>query len=208
MLRTFLRSILFLCLGFVSCNCFSATATQDLVSLLNNIKTLQANFVQTVVDANERVLQQTKGEMSLQRPGKFRWKIISPSKQLLIADGSRVWFYDVDLSQVTVQKQQTVNAGAPALLLSGSAQRLVQDYVITARIDNDQQIFQLQPKAKNNLFQMVELIFRNHQLQAMRLHDGLKQTTVVKFSDVQSNLSLNASLFQFTPPHGVDVVSQ
>lgn len=203
----FFVAVLFLLCPFMG---MADTASAQLTQLLSGIKNLQANFVQTVFNGSGGILQRTSGQMTLQRPGKFRWEIEHPSKQLLIADGSRIWFYDVALEQVTVQKQQAVQGGTPALLLSGSAQRLVQDYAITSLPSSKTNIqsFKLIPKTKNCLFQGIELNFRDQKLHSMRLLDNLKQATVVNFSRVQNNPTLNSELFHFVPPQGVDVVTE
>ncbi len=185
-------------------------ASGQLAQLLTNLKSLQATFAQTVYDGNGNVLQQTSGAMSLQRPGKFRWQVQSPSKQLLIADGKQVWFYDPDLSQVTVQKQQSDNKSSPAMLLSGSTQELTQNFVVAPAKVNDKsaQAFQLTPKQKSSLFQSVQLDFRSGQLRSMRLIDSLGQATVIRFTQVKNNPTLNPSLFRFVTPKGVDVVRE
>lgn len=185
-------------------------ASNQLGQILGNIKSLQTNFVQSVNDGKGRVLQKSSGVMSLQRPGKFRWDVRSPSKQLLIADGQQVWFYDVGLSQVSVQKQTNNNQGSPAMLLSGSTQQLTQDFNISkiANVTGSDQAFKLVPRQKNGLFQSVRLYFQNKNLRMMQLADNLGQATVIQFSAVKTNPALSASLFRFTPPRGVDVVRQ
>jgi outer membrane lipoprotein carrier protein len=185
-------------------------AANQLAQLLGNLKSVQANFVQSVNDGKGRVLQKSSGVMSLQRPGKFRWDVRSPSKQLLVADGQQVWFYDVGLAQVSVQKQTNNNQGSPAMLLSGSTQQLTQDFYINkiANAAGSDQAFKLVPQQKNGLFQAVRLYFQNKQLRMMQLADNLGQSTVIQFSGVKMNPALSANLFRFTAPRGVDVVRQ
>lgn len=187
-----------------------ADSATDLTQVLNNLHSLQANFTQRVYDAHGNVLQQANGQMTLQRPGKFRWQTQSPSKQLLIADGRRVWFYDIDLAQATVQTQQSSNPNSPALLLSGSTEALTHDFIINSAPSAlaGSKVFILQPHNNNGLFKSVNLAFNKEQkLQTMRLVDNLGQTTVVIFSHVKNNPPLAANLFHFTPPKGVAVVS-
>lgn len=203
------KTILFVFFLFGSTNILADDSTQQLVQLLSSINSMQSNFVQTVYDSNQNVLQETSGKLSLQRPGKFRWVTESPSQQILIADGKRVWFYDIDLAQVSVRKQETINDGTPALLLSGAITKLAQDFFVAPiNSENNTQAFKLTPKQKNNLFQSVELYFTNGKLIRMRLMDNLNQTTEIKFSNVKLNPVLDMKLFLFTPPTGVDVVTQ
>jgi len=212
MMSRIFKALLFFSLTIFSFISFADTtsAANQLQPLLNNIKSLQANFVQTVYDRSGSVLQQTSGQMSLLHPGKFRWETNKPSKQLLIADGSQVWFYDVELAQVMQQKQQTNTSNSPAMLLSGSVTKLMQDYKVTQlpAENNDQLIFRLIPRAKNGLFQSVDLTFAQDNLKAMRMMDNLGQTTTIKFSNVHENIALNENLFHFVLPKGVDVVKQ
>jgi len=199
-----LKAILFGFLLVFTSSAFADSAADQLVKILGGLQTLQANFSQNVLDGRGNVLQRTTGEMTMQRPGKFRWEVVKPSKQLLIADGQQIWFYDVGLQQVTVQKQPTTQGNSPAALLSGSPQVLAQNFTIT-QVANDQ-TFKLVPKESSGLFRSVELKFDNNKLQTMRLVDNLGQVTVVTFSQVQNNPALNSGLFRFVPPKGVDVV--
>lgn len=197
--------ILFLgILLFFTSSAFADSATDQLVKILDGLQTLQANFSQNVLDGRGNVLQQTTGEMTMQRPGKFRWAVSKPSKQLLIADGEKIWFYDVGLQQVTIQQQQSIQTNSPAALLSGSPQVLAQNFIVTQMAGD--QAFKLVPKEKRGLFRSVELKFDNNKLQSMRLVDNLGQVTFVTFSRVQNNPVLNPRLFHFVPPQGVDVV--
>jgi outer membrane lipoprotein carrier protein len=41
----------------------------------------------------------------------------------------------------------------------------------------------------------------------MELKDAFGQTTLLKFSGMEKNPAVNANEFKFTPPKGVDVIS-
>lgn len=189
---------------------YADSASSELSGLLKDTNSLQAAFDQKVMDSNGKILQSTSGFMRLQRPGKFRWETTFPDKQLLIADGKKIWFYDAGLSQVTTQKQQAENTTSPAMLLSGSSSELIKKFAIEQLPSptKNKERFKLSPKNKSQLFQSVELIFNNHQLYSMRLFDNLNQKTVITFSKVKENPKFSSDLFKFILPKGVDVVSQ
>jgi outer membrane lipoprotein carrier protein len=176
----------------------AASASQELANLLNRLQSLQANFSQTVMDGRGQILQKTSGQMILQRPGRFRWEVMQPSKQLLIADGQRIWFYDIGLQQVMIQKQQTMAANSPAALLSDSPENLTKQFNVEFLMDV--QGFYLIPKDQNALFRSITLIFQQNQLREMRLTDKLEQQTVIDFSQVKLNPSINAQTFHFVLP--------
>ncbi len=66
--------------------------------------------------------------MALQRPGKFRWEVVKPNAQLIIANGSRLWIYDPDLEQVIIRAFKHATGQTPALLLSDDNATLSKDF--------------------------------------------------------------------------------
>ncbi|MDB9687970.1 outer membrane lipoprotein chaperone LolA, partial [Acinetobacter baumannii] len=64
--------------------------------------------------------QTFKGSMKVERPGKFYWETVSPSKQTIVTSGKTVWIYDPDLQQAVRQSLDDQVADTPALLLSGN----------------------------------------------------------------------------------------
>ena len=158
-------------------------AEDQLSQLLNNLQSSRSNFTQTVMNSKGQILQQLSGRMAIQRPGRFRWEVTQPNRQLLIADGKRIWFYDIDLQKITIQTQKTADSDSPAALLSNSPKNLTQQFVIHPLMDV--QGFTLFPKNKNALFQSITLIFEKNRLREMRLTDKLDQQTVINFSQVE-----------------------
>jgi len=98
----------------------AAGATLDrLREFVRETQTARAQFTQTVVDRAGRTTQSAQGEFLLSRPGKFRWTVDKPYKQLIVGDGEKIWFYDEDLQQVIVRGSRDALGATPAALLSG-----------------------------------------------------------------------------------------
>jgi len=186
---------------------FALTPTQQLTNMLDKQKSMRANFVQTVTGENDRVIQKTTGSIAIQRPGKFYWESAKPTHQILVADGKKLWIYDVDLQQVTVRTLKEGIGNTPALLLTGNTKLLSEDFKIEPLKSTTQGTwFKLIPKTDDTLFENIKIQFVNDTLKLMVLSDSLGQTTTVDFVDVKINPSLPADLFEFTPPKGVDVI--
>ena len=64
------------------------------------------------------------------------------------------------------------------------------------------------PKNRESGFEKLRLGFAGAELKAMELFDNFGQTTTLHFSNMERNPALNASVFRFTPPPGVDVISE
>src|SRR5881397_2381946 len=96
-------------------------ATLDrLRAFVRETQTARATFTQTVNDKTGRIKQQASGEFVIARPGKFRWSVDKPYKQLLVGDGERVWIYDEDLNQVVKRRSDQALGTTPAALLAGT----------------------------------------------------------------------------------------
>ena len=108
-----------------------SAAVQRLTGLLNKAQTLTARFSQLTLDGSGTRLQETAGQLSLKRPGLFRWHTDAPNEQLLISNGEKVWLYDPDLEQVTIQKLDQRLTQTPALLLSGDISKISESFAIT-----------------------------------------------------------------------------
>lgn len=202
-----MKKILCAVLLCFSASAFSESADQVLQSKLNSIRSMTASFKQ-VVKAKARVVSSSSGTMALERPGRFRWQTKEPMAQLMIADGQRIWIYDTDLEQVTVKKQQKGLGGTAALFLSGYDDTVTRDFTVTQMSTGDNITFDLKSKSAKANFQRIKLTFHQNFLTGLELFDQLGQITSVQLSQAKLNPKLTASLFQFKPPKGVDVVQQ
>lgn len=195
---------------FVSVVAQAEPANITLTQLLQNTRTIQADFTQSLLNKAAKSIQQSQGTMYLQRPGKFRWQVNKPTDQVIIANGHKLWVYDKDLDQVIIRSLKSGAGETPALLLSDDHLILENDFDITMMQTDrsDSQLFSLMPKDKNSLFSSLKIVFINQKINEMRLQDHLGQTTVIKFKNIKTNVGLSDSLFQFTPPPHVDVIDE
>lgn len=182
------------------------SATEKLNIFVQTVVTFKANFTQIVLDQQGKIIEEAKGQFLLERPGKFRWDYQEPYPQQIVADGQRIWFYDVDLEQITVKTQEEALADTPATLLSGET--MPEDkYSLTDIPSDDGMLWvELVPKDAEANFQTVALAFDQHGLRTMIMKDSFDQRTRLVFSQVKENSVLAEDTFVFTPPEGVDVV--
>ena len=173
---------------------------------LNEVRTLSADFTQTLIDASGEQIEESAGSLLISRPGKFRWTYLEPYEQWLVADGLNLWSYDVDLAQVSVKPQSTALASTPALLLGGSDQVLDEFRYEGEASHGGLTWVRLVPLDTDSGFRHVELGFSGETLARMVFLDNLEQTTVVALDDVAVNEPVDATQFDFDVPEDVDVV--
>jgi len=168
-------------------------------------KTMSADFVQTLRSDDNEVLQESKGHFYLSRPGRFRWNYDQPYEQQIVSDGENVWVYDVDLQQVTVQKQAASVKNTPMALMQGKL-KLEQAYDVS-ELDHRNGVYRLKLSSKVDDVDFAELVVGvdKQGLRFMQLRDQFEQTTDIVFGDLELNKTLSDDLFEFTPPEGVDV---
>jgi outer membrane lipoprotein carrier protein len=204
--RHFLCGVIGVLIGGLSMSGLAATATDNLNRFFQELKTMRAEFSQVVLDENLVPLEESTGRLWISRPGRFRWNYHPPFAQQIVADGVRIWIYDIELEQAIVRDQRSMLERTPASLLAGQGD-LGTDYVIE---DLGQQgsmaWISLQPKASEGSFAEVQLGFQNDTLRLIQLLDHLDQITRIVLSHVEENPQIPASQFRFTVPVGVDLI--
>ncbi|RKZ88971.1 MAG: outer membrane lipoprotein carrier protein LolA [Gammaproteobacteria bacterium] len=186
----------------------AGSATEKLNIFVQTVVTFKANFKQMVLDPDGKLMEEAEGKFALERPGKFRWDYSQPYPQHIVADGERIWFYDVDLEQVTVKSQLEALVDTPATLLSGES--MPEDkYILTDIPSEDGMLWvELVPKDVESNFQTVTLAFDQQGLRQMIMRDSFDQRTRLVFSQQEENTVLADDEFVFIPPEGIDVVGE
>jgi outer membrane lipoprotein carrier protein len=182
-------------------------ATLDrLRAFVRETQTARAQFTQTVVDRNGRPMKSANGTFELSRPGKFRWNVEKPYKQLVIGDGQRVWVFDEDLNQVIVRKVGDALGGTPAALLSGNQE--VERAFAWSDLPASDGLDWLgaTPLAKDAAFTEIRIGFDARGLAALEIVDAFGQKSLVRFTNMERNPKFAPELFRFVPPKGADVV--
>jgi outer membrane lipoprotein carrier protein len=187
----------------------AADAVARVEGYLASLKTLSASFSQVVRNREGQVVDRASGRLSLSRPDRFRWDYEQPYLQTIVADGRRLWLYDSDLEQVTVRALEQGLGSTPAMLLSGAGKVGEAFASVAVERQGEWTWCRLRPRDDATDFEQVSLAFDGRgELAAMELRDKLGQATVIEFGDVRRNPALDASLFDFVPPPGVDVIGQ
>ena len=188
----------------------AASADKKLQQFFQDTKSMQAEFSQSVVSDSKPNVDRSTGVLQMERPGKFRWDYQFPYQQQIVADGRKLWVYDIEMEQVIVKPLDLVLGNTPAVLLSGNADIADKFNVeeITAARDNDKGYFwmQLTPKQEEAGFEKLLLAFAGNKLQIMELKDAFGQVTRIVFSNLVTNSKIDPAVFDFKIPAGVDVI--
>ena len=184
-----------------------ADAVDTLKDFVRDVKSGRAAFTQTVSSPDGAKKRSSSGSFEFLRPNRFRFVYAKPFEQTIVADGQKVWIYDADLNQVSIRKFSAVLGATPAALLAGGS--LDKDFDVSNQpTEGGMEWVLALPKVKDGAFQSVRIGFKAKTLAAVEITDSFGQRSNLQFSGMQSNVSLAAEAFKFTPPAGADVIEQ
>ena len=163
-------------------------------------------FEQRIYNRERKLVQESRGTLAFQRPGRFRWAYSKPYPQLIVGDGARVWVYDEDLNQVTVRKLDQALGATPAALLAGANDALKAFMLKDEGTRDGLEWIEAVPRDKDSTFERIRMGFGFSGLERMELTDTFGQTTELSFRGLQRNPRVDPGLFRFAPPKGADVV--
>ncbi len=188
-----------------------AAAAQRLAAFLEDTRALRARFVQEILAEDGTPTERASGTLAVLRPGRFRWDYREPYRQLIVADGERLWIYDEDLAQVTVRPQARALGRTPLQILGAPAGRALEGFAVRELgLRGGLEWVELLPQGGDGAadFERIRVGFAGPRLARMELVDAYGQTVRLRFEAVERNPPLAPSLFRFTPPPGVDVVRE
>jgi len=167
--------------------------------------------VQEIVAEDGTPGERASGTLAVLRPGRFRWDYREPYRQLIVADGERLWIYDEDLEQVTVRPQERALGRTPLQILGAPAGRALEGFAVRELgLRGGLEWVELLPQGGDGPgdFERIRVGFDGPRLARMELVDAYGQTVRLRFEAVERNPALAEALFRFTPPPGVDVVRE
>ncbi len=184
------------------------SAIQQLTTILAKTDTLRASVEQLMLDQDGRDLQETQGTLVMRKPDHFYWETTEPFEQLMVTDGYRVWNYEPDLAQVTIQPFEGEVSRTPVLLLSGDSASIAAAFEVSVSTlpHNARQRFVLLPRDPGSLYERLSLTFYEDKIEEMQFEDSLGQKTSLSFRELEVNLPVDAGMFQFQIPPGIDVI--
>lgn len=184
----------------------NADAVASLKAKLDQLQSLSGEFQQTLRDKAGAVVQESSGEFHLLRPNYFLWQSEAPYEQTVLGTPDKVWVYDPDLEQVTIQSRTPEQKNNPASLLAGNADEIRDAFEVSESSDAGVTTYHLQPSTDESSYTSVEFVFADALPQSLSFKDKLEQTTHIKFAELDRDTKLDADFFIFTPPEGTDVI--
>lgn len=197
------KTLLTFALGAIASTAL-ADAAGDLQQRLSQVSSYKADFTQRVTTAQGKLVQEGSGKFQVKRPNLFRLDTQSPQETHIIADGKTLWYYDPFVQQVTAKKVADAIVNTPFILLTTNDAAKWQQYKVTQQGDN----FTLVPKAKNSNIKKFQIrIDANGLLKNFSTIEQDGQANLYQLRNI-NNLPIDASVFSFKVPKGVELDDQ
>ena len=177
-------------------------------AFLDDFSTLRAAFRQEVINRDLELVEASSGQVTLEKPGRFRWDYAKPFERTIVADGERVWLFEADLDQVSVRRLSAGIGETPAALLTGQAEVLDRFEYRGSETVNGLKWISLRPQSAESDFDTIKLGFDANKLVQFELQDRLGQLTRLQLSDIELNIDIAEDVFRFEIPEGVDVIGE
>lgn len=173
----------------------------ELQERLDALGRLAADFTQAQYGTRGELLEKAHGRVRLARP-KFRWELVEPYRQIIVADGETLKIYDPDLEQVSVRPIEEALTDAPLAVLTDSEATLNAEYEV-ARLEPER--FSLRPLADDALIAEIILAFDSSRLSRIAIRGPLGQRTDVQLNRFEDVSVVQPSDFELNLPEGVEV---
>lgn len=158
---------------------------------LNNIKTLEADFVQ--ISSNGGTAE---GKLYIAKPNKIRMEYADPTSVLIVGDGDYIVYHDKELDQVTHIDYDDIPASlilANNIKIDGKKIKITDFYK-----DPGQTSVTLDYKEKGDIGP-ITLIFSTDpfELKQWKIVDPQSVEVAISLYDIQKDSALDDSLFKF-----------
>ncbi|SME94786.1 outer membrane lipoprotein chaperone LolA [Desulfovibrio gilichinskyi] len=197
--------VLLLSIGSVA---FADELTTEIQKSYDSITTFKADFSQTLTNAASKEREVRTGKITFKQPSLLHWESIKPEKELLIVGESIVWdYFPDDKLALKYRTKQLFNSKTMIKFISGKA-KLEEDFVVENQGDDGGLTkLKLMPREPETglVLAYVWVDQVKKMLTKILVVDFYGNGNEVTLSNIQIDPEVPDSLYEFTPPKGVDV---
>jgi outer membrane lipoprotein carrier protein len=150
-----------------------------------------------------------RGTLFLRKPGRMLWQYSSPPGKIFLLDGKYAWFYskgDVQVQRIPAREVDDLRSPLRFLLGHTELEKEIVGLKLTAT-PSGQFTLTGEPKGEQNRVSRLSLtVTAEGTITAIEVDEPDGAITRFTFTNEQTNATIPAGAFQFTPPPGVPVV--
>ena len=184
-------------------------ASDALSKKLESLTSFSAVFQQDTIASDGRNKRES-GYVQIKKPNFFRWVTTKPLKQEIVINDKKIWMVDNNLQQILIRNKKSYMVNTPVQLFTGNnIKEFLKKYIVTLYSYNDQQQYIITPKEEaSNLFERLEITFKQGILTSIVLNDYLGSRQKNLFFEVKENSDLSHKIFEINLPKDYDVIDE
>jgi outer membrane lipoprotein carrier protein len=178
----------------------------------NRLKSLKSAFAETYESPG--VARTESGTLWLKKPGKMRWEYRQPREKLFLSDSQTAYFYvpgDRQARKTSVKKLDDIRSPLRYLLGKTKLEKELEGLSFAPDVQPIQQgdvVLRGVPKAmKDRVSDTLIEVSPSHQIVRIVIQEVDGTTTDFRFSQIEENVPVQDSLFRFSPPPGVETIT-
>jgi outer membrane lipoprotein carrier protein len=193
----------------------SEAAIDRAVATWSKVRTLRADFRQSVTNPLTRRVEVSRGEYQQQGANRVSIRFSDPAGDRIVADGSNLWLYLPSTAPNQVIKGAIGAMGggvdlAAQFLSSPRTRYTITDAGAASVGGRATRAVVLVPRDKTIPFSRARVWIDDEDglLRQFEVTDANGLTRKVEFSNIRVNVPVESSEFRFTPPRGAKVIAQ
>ncbi len=175
------------------------------------VTSLRAEFTQREKVATLGRVRESRGVVSLRRPGRMRWEYVEPDRRLVISDGATLWLsYPEEKTVYRLALAPEDLERTPLALLFREGGGLPEFFRVSAAtaLENGRVRLDLKPLRETpDLTSLALVAEANGSLAGTSIRDAFGNVTEITLQAVVEGPALEDDLFRFQPPAGVKVLT-
>ena len=169
---------------------------------LNNINTLQAEFIQIDHYGNSK-----SGILRIAKPGKIRFEYNKPSSIIIISDGKYIIFFDKELEQINRIPKNKI----PIKFLIDDKFSFKKNEILIKNLNYDGNVISITIKDNKNHFSGdLTLLFEDKPLMLRQwiIQDSQGFTTKVSLQEISTDIVIDDTYFKFNYQENFDKINK
>jgi len=187
----------------------AASVAQRIQAHYDTVRSFTANFTQTYKGGYLPQTSADHGTLKVLKPGRFRWEYASGSKQLFVANGVDLKYYNPEDKVGTVEPLPKGDDAETNLLFLAGRGDLTRDFEATlpAQQPEGLWVLNLTPKKPQPQYKSLELSVDRATLELRGLvtHEAQGGVSTFAFTNLRENTRLSDKDFEFGFPKGTQI---
>src|SRR5437588_8709131 len=179
----------------------------------NHLQTFKADF--TEIYNGPGISRNESGTLWLKKPRRMRWEYRQPREKLFLSDSHNAFFYvpgERQARRTAIKNLDDIRSPLRYLLGKTKLEKELEGLSLApdlGPLNAGATVLRGVPKdMKDRISSVILEITPAHQISRIVIQEVDGTTTEFRFANVQENVTVQDSLFRFTPPPGVEIIEQ